>query len=190
MYSRGEHSRSHPPPLGTFRAAKKSWRKWRKGSGRPPSRLTSGRRYWTKVSLVLPAEGNTVTQMTKDSLLIAVVDDEDLVRKALGRLIRAAGFHVETFSTGADFLRSLQQHQPDCAVLDLRMPLMSGLEVQKAITKIYALLPVVIITGDDSVESRTLALKQGAAAYLRKPVDEAVLIDAIRNALRARPSVT
>jgi FixJ family two-component response regulator len=125
--------------------------------------------------------------MIKHSLLIAVVDDEDLVRKALGRLIRAVGFHVETFSTGADFLRSLQQHKPDCVVLDLRLPQMSGLEVQRAISKISALLPIVIITGDDSPESRTLALKQGAAAYLRKPVDETVLIDAIRNAVRSRP---
>lgn len=124
--------------------------------------------------------------MLESTPVIAIVDDEESVRKALGRLIRAAGFNVETFSSGADFLLSLRQRLPHCVVLDLRMPRVNGFQVQQALAKAGNLLPVVIITGDDSAESRARALEQGARAYLRKPVDDATLIDAIQTALRFR----
>src|SRR6476620_7262264 len=100
--------------------------------------------------------------------VIAVVDDEESVRKALGRLIRAAGFHVETYASGTDFLQSVQQRLPHCVVLDLRMPHVNGFHVQQALTDAGTYLPIVIITGDDSAESRHRALEQGARAYLRK----------------------
>jgi FixJ family two-component response regulator len=115
--------------------------------------------------------------------LIAVVDDEESVRKALGRLLRAAGFDVETFSAGAEFLRWVERHRPHCVVLDLRMPQVSGFDVQRALVQAGANLPVVIITGDDFPEGRARALEHGAKAYLRKPVDEATLLDAIRRAI-------
>ena len=79
--------------------------------------------------------------MQKDTCLVAVVDDEESVRRALGRLIRAAGFGVETFSSGIDFIHSLQRQRPDCVVLDLRMPLVSGIEVQKALLQSDARVP-------------------------------------------------
>ena len=120
--------------------------------------------------------------------VIAVVDDEESVRKALGRLIRAAGFRVETFSSGSDFLRSMQQRRPHCLVLDLRMPQVNGFQVQQALAQSGAHLPVVIITGDDSPESRVRALELGAKAYLRKPIDDAMLLDAIQSALRVSPA--
>ena len=120
--------------------------------------------------------------MPKISVLIAVVDDEESVRKALGRLIGAAGFDVQTFASGADFLRSTQQ-RPHCVVLDVRMPHMDGFEVQRALMRADPPMPVVIITGDDSPECRARALQQGARAYLRKPVDDALLLDAIQSAL-------
>ena len=74
---------------------------------------------------------------------------------------------------------------PQCVVLDLRMPHVSGFDVQRALKQANAQVPVVIITGDDSPESRADALRQGAKAYLRKPVDDATLIDAIQSAIRS-----
>jgi FixJ family two-component response regulator len=118
---------------------------------------------------------------------IAIVDDEESVRRALGRLIRSAGFRVETYSSGSDFLVSVQQQRPQCVVLDLRMPHVNGFHVQQALADAGLSLPVVIITGDDSAESRIRALEQGARAYLRKPVDDAMLLDAIQTAIRSHP---
>ena len=116
--------------------------------------------------------------------VIAVVDDEESVRNALGRLIRSAGFGVETFCSGSDFLQSVKDHLPQCVVLDLRMPHVNGFQVQQALTRTGAHLPVVIITGDDSPQTRAQALANGARAYLRKPVDDAMLLDAIQTAIR------
>jgi len=126
--------------------------------------------------------------MHKDSSLVAVVDDEESVRKALGRLLRAAGFNVDTYASGADFVQSLQRHRPVCLVLDLRMPDVSGFEIQQALTRSGHAVPVVIITGDDSPDSRERALIQGARAYLRKPVDETMLLDAIHTAINSSPA--
>jgi FixJ family two-component response regulator len=102
--------------------------------------------------------------------LIAVVDDEEAVRAALGRLIRAAGYTVATFASGAEFLRSVSEQHPHCVVLDLHMPQLNGFDVQVALQQARLRIPLVVITGDDTRSSRTLALAYGAAAYLRKPV--------------------
>ena len=122
--------------------------------------------------------------MQTDTCLIAVVDDEESVRKALGRLIRSAGFSVETYASGVEFMQSLQRQRPHCVVLDLRMPVVNGFDVQSALVRSGAGVPVVIITGDDSPASRERTLRQGAHAYLRKPVDDAMLIDAIQTAVQ------
>ena len=116
--------------------------------------------------------------------LVAIVDDEESVRRALGRLVRSAGFHVQTFGSGADFLSSVVRSPPHCVVLDMRMPHMNGFEVELALTEQRFDIPVVIITGDDSAEIRQQTLSRGAKAYLRKPVDEAMLLDAIQSAIR------
>ena len=122
--------------------------------------------------------------MHKDACLIAVVDDEESVRRALGRLIRSAGFGVEMFGSGMEFMQSLQRHRPDCVILDLRMPTINGMDVQSALVRSGSGVPVVIITGDDSPDTRERTLRQGARAYLRKPVDDAMLIDAIHSAIQ------
>jgi len=119
--------------------------------------------------------------------LVTIVDDEASVRKALSRLVRAAGFEVETFSSGAEFLAASLPRRPQCLILDLRMPHVSGFDVQQALSLAGHRLPVVVITGDDSPESRERALKLGARAYLRKPVDDAILLDAIRTAIASVP---
>ena len=95
----------------------------------------------------------------------------------------SAGFDVEIFPSGAEFLDALQTRRPDCVVLDLHMPLVNGLEVRARLVESGVALPVVIITGHDSAETRDHALAGGPVAYLRKPVNDQVLLDAIQLAL-------
>ncbi len=109
--------------------------------------------------------------MNKPPFLIAVVDDEEPIRKALKRLLRSAGLEVETFPSGVEFLESLVIRRPDCVVLDLHMPVMSGFEVQVRLAKSGPSVPVVVITGHDSDETRAQALAGMPVAYLRKPVN-------------------
>jgi FixJ family two-component response regulator len=111
--------------------------------------------------------------------LIAVLDDEESVRQAIDRLLRAGGFAVECFASGEDLIASLQQLQPACLVLDLHMPGMSGFEVQAALAKSGWHVPVVVITGHDTPESRQRALDGGATAYLCKPVAGRALLDVL-----------
>lgn len=127
--------------------------------------------------------GDINTSVSKVPLLIAVVDDEEPVRKALNRLLRSAGFGVETFASGDEFLRTLSDHTPDCVVLDLHMPSTSGFEVQQHLTQMPVPVPTVIITGHDSPECRDRALRSGAREFLRKPVDVHQLFEAIQRAI-------
>jgi FixJ family two-component response regulator len=90
---------------------------------------------------------------------------------------------VESFPSGADFLESLTNHHPDCLVLDLHMPEVNGFEVQERLGESEIELPVVIITGHDSAETRERAMKGRPVAFLRKPVNDQVLRDAIELAL-------
>ena len=129
------------------------------------------------------------TLVSKTRPLIAVVDDEEPVRIALRRLLRSASFDVETFPSGAEFLDSLKSHQPDCVVLDLHMPRVNGFAVQAQLADGEIRLPIVVITGHDSSETRDRALAGGVSAYLRKPVDDETLLDAITTAI-AHPSDT
>ena len=117
--------------------------------------------------------------MTKARLLIAVVDNDEPVRKALMRLMRSAGLSVETFASGAEFLKSIETRLPDCVVLDLHMPQMNGFNVQAHLAQKYAAVPVIIITGHDLPEARERAMAGGASAFLRKPVLDRTLLDAI-----------
>ncbi len=125
--------------------------------------------------------------MSQTRPLIAVVDDEEPVRIALRRLLRSANLDVETFPSGAEFLDSLKSHQPDCIVLDLHMPQVNGFAVQARLTERHLRLPVVVITGHDSSETRDRAVAGGISAYLRKPVDDQTFLEAITNAI-AYPS--
>jgi len=121
--------------------------------------------------------------MTRPRPFIAVVDDEESIRKALTRLLLSAGLDVATFASGVKFLESIQTHRPDCVVLDLHMPVMNGFEVQARLAVSVKPVPVVIITGNDSTETHDRALAGRPIAYLRKPVDEQTLLDAIQLAL-------
>ena len=121
--------------------------------------------------------------MPKGATLLAVVDDDADVRVALTRLVSSAGFSVETFASGTEFLRSVQDHEPDCVLLDLHMPEMSGFDVQAALAGDHPAVPVVVMTGHDSPETRARAVQLGAKVYLRKPINDEALLAAIGDAV-------
>jgi FixJ family two-component response regulator len=119
--------------------------------------------------------------------VIAVVDDEESVRKALSRLMGTAGYDVKTFESGDAFLACVAaQRAPDCLVLDLHMPGLSGFDVQARLARTTPAIPIVVITGHDIPEAGERVLAAGASAYLRKPVDGQVLLDAVASAIVAR----
>lgn len=121
--------------------------------------------------------------MTRTPLRIAIVDDEESVRRALERLLRSAGMSVETFSTGAEFLDAMATRSVDCLVLDLHMPVVNGFDVQTRLVQSSKWVPIIVMTGHDTPESRIRALAGGAVAYLLKPVDDQVLLGAITKAI-------
>ena len=125
-------------------------------------------------------------RMSKISPQIAVVDDEHSICIALQRLIRSAGLGVRTYDSGEEFLQDLDSIAPDCVVLDLHMPKVTGFEVQCRLAQMEKRIPVIVITGHDTPEARARALKNGAAAYLLKPVDDQMLLDAIAAATAAK----
>ncbi len=114
---------------------------------------------------------------------VAVVDDDEPVRRALSRLVRSLGFEAEAFPSGEAFLAALAARRPDCVVLDLHMPEVSGFDVQARMAEAGLHVPVIAITGQDSPEAQARALGGGASAYLRKPVDGRTLLEAIEEAV-------
>ena len=114
---------------------------------------------------------------------IAVVDDDHSVRKAIRRLLRSADLEAEAYGSGKEFLATLPVNVPDCLVLDLHMPDMNGLQVQQRLREGGVHLPVIIITGYDEPGMQARCLAAGASAYLRKPLEDKVLLDAISSAI-------
>jgi FixJ family two-component response regulator len=112
---------------------------------------------------------------------ITVIDDDASVRKALKRLIRSAGMASHAFASAEDFLAS-PLPLPDCLVLDLRMPGMSGLELQQHLAAEHRPVPIVFISAHDDDQTRHAALAAGAAAFLHKPFDDHTLLEAIAQA--------
>jgi FixJ family two-component response regulator len=128
--------------------------------------------------------------MNRSRLRIAVVDDDESVLKALKRLLRAANLDADTFASGREFLDSLPAQVPDCIVLDLHMPGMNGLDIQRQLARGALRVPIVVITGHDEPQTRAQCLSAGAAAYLRKPLDDEALLDAIHRAAGVARSST
>ena len=120
--------------------------------------------------------------------IIAVVEDESSVRKALGRLLRAAGLDADTYASGEEFLRAMPNRAPDCLLLDLLLPGLNGLAVQAQLRQSGFNLPVIFITATEGLEAREHALQSGARAWLRKPVDHQALLETITLALSEKPS--
>ena len=120
--------------------------------------------------------------MGSNKLLIAVVDDDAAIRKALRRLLSSADMNVATFDSGQAFLDSLADQSPDCLILDLHMPGITGLELLQGLSRIDVAVPTIVITAYDERAMECLAA--GAQVYLRKPVDDQVLLSAIESAIR------
>jgi FixJ family two-component response regulator len=115
--------------------------------------------------------------------IVFVVDDDDLVRRALRRLIKSDGFEVETFASARQFLNRGVPDSPACIVADIRMPGLSGLELQQELASAGSSVPIIFMTGHGTVPVSVRALKAGAEDFLEKPVDEQLLLDAIHRAL-------
>jgi FixJ family two-component response regulator len=115
--------------------------------------------------------------------LVFVVDDDASVRKSLGRLIKTAGYETEGFASVGEFLARRPYDGPCCLVLDVRMPGLTGLDLQEALRAAGQRLAIVFITGFRDVPVSVKAMKGGAVDFLTKPVDESVLLAAIRQAV-------
>lgn len=110
---------------------------------------------------------------------VAIVDDEAAIRRALLRLMRAAGVPARAFASGAELLAALPAGRPCCALLDLHMPGMSGLDLQARLAALAPATGVILMTGQHTAEQQARALRRRPLAYLLKPVDERALLDAI-----------
>lgn len=119
--------------------------------------------------------------------LIAVVDDEESVRLALARMLRASSFEVSIYRSGEDFLESLKTTLPDCVVLDFQMPGLTGRDVQRALSQQKVPLPIIIVTAHDQPSLREKVLADGAVAYFTKPLRRDTLIAAVDQAIRRAP---
>jgi len=121
--------------------------------------------------------------MTESESIVFIVDDDESVRKALARLIKSVGLKVETFSSATEFLKSDPYIGPSCLVLDIRMPGLSGLDLQSALTKSERTLSIVFITGHGNIPMSVQAIKSGAVDFLEKPFEEQALLDAVHLAI-------
>ena len=121
--------------------------------------------------------------MSESHRCVAVVDDDESVRNAISRLLRVCEFKPYTFASGQEFLDSLTLRCTVCLLIDLDMPDMSGLDVLRALDDVADRLPVIIISGHDDPTARAQCFAAGAKAYLCKPFDDSVLLDAITLAL-------
>jgi FixJ family two-component response regulator len=121
--------------------------------------------------------------------LVAIVDDDDSVSRAIKRLLMSVGIGADTFSSGDDFLdmfTSMPSYRPGCVILDIQMPGTNGLEVQRRLNG--SGVPVILITAYDDVSVRAQALASGAVAYLRKPFNDSILIKTVQTALGIAPA--
>jgi len=121
--------------------------------------------------------------MTADTPVVFVVDDDASVRDSLRRLISSVGFRVEVFPTAQAFLRARRADTPGCLVLDVRLPGLSGLDLQRELADTDAALPIIFLTGHGDIPMSVRAMKAGAVEFLTKPFREQDLLDAIRSAI-------
>ena len=121
--------------------------------------------------------------------IVHVIDDDGSMRIAVARLLQAEGYEVRTYASAGDFLLKPPEAGPGCVVLDLQMPGPSGLELQEALQRQPAALPVVFLTGRGDIASSVRAMKAGAVDFLTKPVEPRALVQAVETALRRDRSV-
>jgi two-component system response regulator FixJ len=119
--------------------------------------------------------------------LIAVIDDDPAVRSAIERLLRAAGYRVVSYASGVEFLRSVEDLQAVCVAIDIHMPELTGFEILNVLREKSFAGAVVVLTADQDSRTRERALALGAAAFVLKPFDDTLLLDAIAAAVSPAP---
>jgi FixJ family two-component response regulator len=128
----------------------------------------------------------SVDMASKESRrLVVIVDDDESVRESLNGLMRAAGFPALTFASAEEFLNSGKQEHTACLIADIRMPGMSGLELQSRLNRDNLRIPIIFITAQGDEKMRMQALRAGAVEFLAKPFDDDVLLDSVRAALQS-----
>ena len=118
-----------------------------------------------------------------ETALISIVDDDESIREAIQSLLRSVGFRAKTFASAEQFLQSGQIENTACLILDVRMPGMSGLELQRRLIATQCRIPIVFVTAHGDEEARSRALQEGAVEFLLKPFSEEALLTAIQAAL-------
>jgi FixJ family two-component response regulator len=116
---------------------------------------------------------------------VAIVDDDDLMRSALQGLLKAAGLLTQGFASAEDFLKSGQQHDAGCLITDIRMPGMSGLELQAQLIADHCRIPTIFITAHGDATMRKQAMRAGAVEFLAKPFDDEALLESVRAAMES-----
>jgi FixJ family two-component response regulator len=114
---------------------------------------------------------------------VFVIDDDASVRKSLSRLLRSAGFHAETFGSAEEFLKRDHYDGIGCIVLDVRMPGLSGMDLQENLSKADYSMPIVFVTGHGDIPTSVQAMKNGAIDFLTKPFDDEKLLKAVKDAI-------
>jgi two-component system, LuxR family, response regulator FixJ len=122
--------------------------------------------------------------MVASEATVFIVDDDEAVRDSLGLLLRSAGYRARCYGSARDFLKAFDPRDYGCLVLDIRMPGMSGLELQKHLVEIGCNIPVVFITGHGDIPMAVEAVRQGAVDFIQKPFDDQELVDRINEAMR------
>ena len=121
----------------------------------------------------------------RKTMLVAIVDDDDLMRSALQGMLKSVGLPSQAFASAEEFLTSGQQHETGCLIADIRMPGMSGLELQAKLNAEHCRIPTIFITAHGDEKMRMQALRAGATEFLAKPFDDEVLLDSVRAALES-----
>jgi len=133
-------------------------------------------------------ERNQLTANVSKTDLVVIVDDDELVRQALESVVKAAGFTTQTFGSAEDFLDSIPLNSTTCLILDVRLPGMSGIELQRRLRAKNSGIPIIFVTAHGDASTRDRAMEDGAARFLNKPVRRQTLLDAIHAALeRGQP---
>jgi FixJ family two-component response regulator len=121
--------------------------------------------------------------MPENNPVVYVVDDDPSIRDALDSLIRSVGFRAQTFASAQDFLKSARPDAPGCLVLDVRLPGLSGLDLQRELSRVDIRIPIIFITGHGDIPMSVSAMKAGAVEFLTKPFRDQDLLDAIQAAV-------
>jgi FixJ family two-component response regulator len=117
--------------------------------------------------------------------VVAVVDDDDLMRTALRGLLKSVGLLAQSFASAEDFLKCGQQHATACLITDIRMPGMSGLELQAQLNADHCRIPTIFITAHGDARMRVQAMRVGAVEFLAKPFDDEALLESVRAAMES-----